>query len=233
MTSAALLVFARCTGFIFRAPGFSYPGVPPALRAALALSLTAILLHVSRTPSHLDGAPLVVAIAIEFFIGSAIGTGASVLYDGAYAAGRAVDDYVGVRAIAPSVQLVAPSGFGRVWSLAFTGTFFLLGTYRPIILAFASSFTRIPPGAPIAGHAWFVYAVELASTILRVAVEIAAPAIAAGFMVQVALGALSRTIPRFGSLTLSFPIVFGVALIASALCLSVVARNAAPALPAP
>jgi flagellar biosynthesis protein FliR len=52
-------------------------------------------------------------------------------------------------------------------------------------------------------------------------------------MVQVALGALSRTIPRFGSLTLSFPIVFGVALIASALCLAGVVRHATVLLPAP
>ncbi|HEY9084333.1 MAG TPA: flagellar biosynthetic protein FliR [Candidatus Tyrphobacter sp.] len=230
MSATALLVFARCAGFVFRAPGFSYPGVPPALRATLALFLTPAMLPAARTASHLDGAPLVAALALEFFIGSAIGTGASVLYDGAYAAGRAVDDYVGVRAIAPSVNLVAPSGFGRIWSLAFTGAFFLLGAYRPVLLAFASSFARVPPGAPIAGQTWLLYAATLATTMLHVALEIAAPAIAAGFMVQVALGALSRTIPRFGSLTLSFPIVFGVALIASALCLSIVVRYAAPLL---
>ena len=56
---------------------------------------------------------------------------AASLYDGAYAGGRAVDDYVGVKAIAPSVQLVAPSGFGRIWSLAFTGGFFLTRRLPP------------------------------------------------------------------------------------------------------
>lgn len=233
MSATALLVFARCAGFIFRAPGFSYPGVPPPLRAALAMLLTPAMLAAARAAPSLDGAPLVLAIALEFFVGSAIGTGASLLYDAAYAAGRAVDDYVGVRAIAPSVGLVAPSGFGRIWSLAFTGAFFLLGAYRPVILAFASSFARVPPGEPISEHAWLLYAAALATTMLRVCLEVAAPAIAAGFMVQVALGALSRTIPRFGSLTLSFPIVFGVALIASALCLAGVVRHATVLLPAP
>ena len=72
---------------------------------------------------------------------------ASLVYDGAYAGGRVVDDYVGVKAIAPSLQLVAPSGFGRVWSLAFTGGFFLSGAYRIALLGFAQSFERIPPGA--------------------------------------------------------------------------------------
>lgn len=233
MSATALLVFARCAGFAFRAPGFSYPGVPPALRAGLALLLALALLPASRQTVRLDGAALVAALALEFFIGSAIGTGASVLYDGAYAGGRAVDDYVGVKAIAPSVHLVAPSGFGRVWSLAFTGAFFLLGAYRPTILAFAGSFTSVPPGAPIVAHAWMAYAAALAATILRVSLEVAGPAIAAGFMVQVALGALSRTIPRFGSLTLSFPLVFGVALIASTMSLLAVVMHSVPLFPMP
>ena len=62
--------------------------------------------------------------------GAAIGMTASLLYDAAYAGGRVVDDYVCVRAIAPNLQLVAPSGFGRIWSLVFTGGFFLSGGYR-------------------------------------------------------------------------------------------------------
>lgn len=233
MNATALLIFARCAGFAFRAPGFSHPGVPPALRAGLALLLALALLPASRHAARLDGAALIAGLALEFFIGSAIGAGASVLYDGAYAGGRAVDDYVGVKAIAPNVHLVAPSGFGRVWSLAFTGAFFLLGAYRPTILAFAGSFSSVAPGAPIAGSAWMAYAGTLAATILRVALEVAGPAIAAGFMVQLALGALSRTIPRFGSLTLSFPLVFGVALIASTLSLPAIVMHSVPLLPIP
>jgi flagellar biosynthesis protein FliR len=50
---AALLVFARCVGFVFRAPGFSHPGVPPPVRAGLALAMTGALapthgVHVTR-----------------------------------------------------------------------------------------------------------------------------------------------------------------------------------------
>ena len=229
-----LLVFARCAGFTFRAPGLSHPSVPGPLRAGFAIVFAvAISSGIARTPQALDGITLALALVVEFLLGAAIGMTASLVYDGAYAGGRVVDDYVGVRAIAPSVGLVAPSGFGRIWSLAFTGAFFLLGAYRPVILAFASSFARVPPGEPISEHAWLLYAATLATTMLRVCLEVAAPAIAAGFMVQVALGALSRTIPRFGSLTLSFPIVFGVALIASALCLAGVVRHATVLLPAP
>ena len=223
---ATLLVFSRCAGFAFRAPGFSHPSVPPSLRAGLAVFLTlAIAPGVHPLRAH-DGVLMVVALATEFLLGSSIGMAASLLYDAAYAGGRAVDDYVGVKAIAPSLHLVAPSGYGRIWSLAFTGAFFLLGAYRPTIEFFAASFVRIPPGAPFDAHAWAPFAISYASTIVLVGATVAAPAIGLAFVVHVALGALSRTIPRFSGFTLSFPLVFGAALVATAVAAPVMAMQA-------
>ena len=216
MSAATLLVFARCAGFAFRAPGFSHPSVTPAVRAALAVLLTLSTAPTVRAAPLVAGA-VVPALAIEFLIGSAIGMAASLVYDGAYAGGRAVDDYVGVKSFAPSLQLVAPSGFGRVWSLAYTGGFFLTGAYRPAILAFAGGFDRLPVGAYVDAHAWSSFAGALAGTIVVVAVSVAAPAIALAFVVQISLGALSRVVPRFGSFTLTFPLTFGAAIVATAL----------------
>jgi flagellar biosynthetic protein FliR len=227
VSAAAILVFARCAGFSFRAPGLSHPSVTPALRAVFAAMLTiATLPGIRAGPLQLPTVALLAAIATEFAIGSAIGMAAALVYDGAYAGGRAVDDYVGVKAIAPSLQIVAPSGFGRMWSLAYTGGFFLSGAYRPTILGFADGFERLPPGTPIHAHAWLAYAVGLAATILLVALAAAAPAIGLSFVVQIALGALSRAVPRFGSFTLTFPLAFAAALIATAIAVPAVAISA-------
>jgi flagellar biosynthesis protein FliR len=221
------LVFARCAGFAFRAPGFSHPSVAPPVRAGLALFLTlAIAPGVNTAPDLQVGVTLAVSFITELLLGAAIGMTASVLYDGAYAGGRTVDDYAGVKAIAPSAQIVAPSGFGRVWSLAFTGAFFLLGAYRPTVWAFALSFTRLPPGTPFDAHAWMTYVTGLASTIAVVAAGVAAPAIGLAFAVQIALGALSRAVPRFGSITLAFPLAFAAALIATVCAVPLVAARA-------
>jgi len=212
----SLLVFARCAGFVFRAPGFSHPSVPAPVRAGLTAVLAmAIAPGTHQTPQSAGDTALIVALAAEFAIGSAIGMAASVLYDGAYAGGRVVDDYVGVKAIAPSLQLVAPSGFGRVWSLAFTGAFFLTGAYRLVLIAFAQSFSKLPVGTAMHWPGWAAYGASFASAIAHVAVEVAAPAVALAFVVQLALGALSRVIPRFGSFTLTFPLGFAAALTAT------------------
>ena len=215
------LVFARCAGFSFRAPGFSHPSVAPTIRAGLALFLTLAVLP-AVVPAHdaPDGFGAVIAIAMEFVLGSTIGMAASLVYDAAYAGGRAVDDYVGVKAIAPSLEIVAPSGFGRIWSLAYTGSFFLTGAYRITIASFASSFARVPPGTPFDAHAALSYVVSLASTVAIVGLTVAGPAIALAFVVQAALGAISRAVPRFGSITLAFPLAFAAALIATLLCVS-------------
>jgi flagellar biosynthetic protein FliR len=225
-----LLVFARCAGFVFRAPGFSHPSVPAPLRAGFALALAAVIASgIERTPERIGGAALVPALLAELLIGGAIGMTASLIYDAAYAGGRVVDDYVGVKALAPSLQLVAASGFGRVWSLAFTGGFFLSGAYRGVLLGFDASFARIPIGATLHGEGWGAYTAAFASTIVLVALQVAAPAVALAFVVQIALGALSRVIPRFGSFTLAFPLAFAAALVATAIAVPVVARH----LPAP
>jgi flagellar biosynthetic protein FliR len=222
-----MLTFARCAGFAARAPGLSHPSVPSSARVVSALALT---LAVAPGVTHLrgpDGPTLAIAMVGEALLGAAIGAFGSLLYDGAYAGGRIVDDYAGVRAIAPGASMVAPSGFGRIWSLAFTAGFFLLGAYRIVIPAFASSFALVPPGGAVSRDALFAYAIALPETIVLVALAVAGPAIALAFVVQIALAALARTIPRFGTVTLASPFVFAAAILATAIAVPVLESAAA------
>jgi flagellar biosynthetic protein FliR len=212
MTQTALLVLARSAGMVFRAPGFSHPSVPPPVRAGLALALAlAIAPHV-RVRSF-DGVHFAFALAGETLLGAAIGTGASLLYDAAYYAGRLVDDYVGVRASVPTANVTSAQAFGRLWSSVFLAGFFLLDGYVPVVDAFAASFTRIPPGALVARDAWLPFAFALPATIVRGALAIAAPAVAVVLTAQIALAAVARVVPRFASFSLAFPIVFAAALV--------------------
>lgn len=216
MTQTGLLVFARCVGFVFRAPGLSHPAVPPPVRAGIALVLAIAVAPAAHVAVAIPGATFALALVSECGIGAAIGFAASILYDGAYAGGRAVDDYVGIRASVPNAQVYAPSGFGRVWSLVFTAGFFLLGGYRVVILTFAQTFDRLPPATLLSPHALAAFAIALPQSIVEAALLVAAPAMALVFVAQCSLGALTRVIPRFTAFTLSFPIVFAMALLATA-----------------
>lgn len=234
MSVAAALVFARCAGFAFRAPGFSHPSVPPAVRAGLALVLTIGIVPGVRVAQVTSGMAFAFALAAEVATGAAIGFGASVLYDGAYAAGRALDDYAGIRGSIPSAGIAAGAGFGRIWSIVFLTAFFLLDGYRALILVFADDFARLPPGALLQPAALSTFALAVPALILKAAIAIAGPAIALVFLVQFGLGALSRVIPRFASFTLSFPVVFGVALIVTMVMMPVLLNaGARPWMPGP
>ena len=228
MSAAALLVFARCAGFVFRAPGLSHPAVPAPVRAGLALVLAMAVLPVVPAAAP-GGVALVAAVALELAIGAAIGIAASILYDGAYAGGRALDDYVGIRGSVPNAQVYAASGFGRIWSLVFTAGFFLLGGYRIAILAFAHTFEVFPAGRAPDVRELYAYAVMLPAGIVEAALLVAGPAIALVFVAQCALGSLARVTPRFAGFTLTFPVMFGAALLATIATIPVLfARSAVP-----
>jgi len=212
MTQTLLLVFARGAGMVFRAPGFSHPSVPPVVRVALALALACAVAPAVR-PANFDGVGLGLAVAGEVLLGAAIGTGASLLYDGAYYAGRTIDDYVGVRGSVPNANVTSAQAFGRLWSSVFLAGFFLLDGYVPVVRAFAGSFEPVPPGGAVTAAAWAAFAVALPVTIVRAALLIAAPALAVALTVQVGLAAVARVVPRLASFSLAFPVVFAAAIV--------------------
>ena len=209
-----MLVLARCTGFVFRAPGFSHPAVPTTARAALAFVFSSLL--VTNAPhAHVGPGALPFAVASELALGAAIGTAASLLYDGAYAGGRALDDYVGIRGSVPSANVAAGAGFGRLWSLAFATGFFVLGGDRVTLAVFAETYRALPPGALVGAADLATFALTLPSTLLRAALFVAGPAIVLALTVQLALGAISRVVPRFSTFPLSFGLVLGAAIVAT------------------
>lgn len=215
MTQAYALVFARCAGFVFRAPGFSHAAVPPIVRVGLALALALGLAPTVHGPGILATPSFVMALALEVAIGALIGLAASVLYDGISAGARALDDYVGIQ---DSVRLAANASgdaFSKIWTITFVAAFFVFGGYQLLILVFASGFQSLPPGTLLRPGHLMDLAISLPTLAIRAALVVAGPGILLGFLAQLALGAVARVIPRFSSFTLTFPIVFGIVLLAT------------------
>ncbi len=215
MNDGDWLVFARCAGFVFRAPGFSHPAVPPPLRAGFAYALSLACARSFAPSARVASGAFVADCASELLLGAAIGTAASMLYDGAYAGGRALDDYVGIRASVPSADVAAGAGFGRLWSLAFTTAFFVFGGDRVALAAFCDTFVRLPPGALVETAGLQTFAIALPTVLLRAATFIVGPAFVLALVAQVTLAIVARLVPRFSTFTLAFPIVFACAVLAT------------------
>ena len=219
MNESDLLVFARCAGFAFRAPGFAHPNVPRPVRAGFAAVLAYALAPGSRRPLSLSPAALALALATESAIGASIGMAAAMLYDAAYAGGRTLDDYAGIRGSVPAAGVLPGSAFGRLWSLTFTAGFFLLGGVELTIAAFAHGLIALPPGAALSSEAFAAFALRYPVTLTATAAAVAGPAVALAFLTQIALGSVARVVPRFATFALSFAAVFAMALLATLLAL--------------
>ncbi len=223
MTQTMLLVFARAAGLASRAPAFSHPAVPAVVRTGFALALALAVAPYVVPVRALDLVAFTLALAGEFVVGAAIGFGASLLYDGAYYAGRTIDDYLGVRGSVPGANVTSAQAFGRLWSSAFLIAFVLLDGWVPVVRAFAGSFDHVAAGAFVGGVAWERFALALPATILRAAFVVAAPAVAVAASLQLVLAAVARIVPRFSSFTLAFPVTFAAAVLVTLATLPLVA----------
>ena len=215
MTQAYALVFARCAGFVFRAPGFSHPAVPPLVRVGLALVLAMGLAPAAHAPSALAAHSFVLALVLEVALGALLGLAGSVLYDGISSGARALDDYVGIQDSARLAASSSGDAFSQLWTITFVAAFFIFGGYQLLIAVFASGFTSLPPGSLLQPGHLMDLAVSLPTLAIRAALIVAGPGILLGFLAQLALGAVARVIPRFSNFTLTFPVVFGIVLLAT------------------
>ncbi|MGH7708653.1 MAG: flagellar biosynthetic protein FliR [Vulcanimicrobiaceae bacterium] len=228
MTQLGALVFARCIGFVARAPGFSHPSVPIPLRAALAFVLALALVPTLRGNERFAGASFLAALLFELLVGAAIGFGASLLYEGAAAGGRVLDDYVGIQVANPTATAGSGQSFQQLWGLGFIAAFFVFNGYQFIVLALADSLKGIPPGA-LAIHGLGSFALGVPVLVMRAAVLVAGPALVLGLVANLGLGAVSRIIPRFNNFVLTFPVVFSVVLLATLVLLTpVLSQGAKP-----
>jgi flagellar biosynthesis protein FliR len=225
VTPLAALVFARCAGFVARAPGFSHPSVPVPVRAGIAFVLALGLVPALDANAAGGSLPFVAALLFEFLLGAAIGFGSSILYEGAAAGGRMLDEYVGIQIANPMAVAGNGQTFQQLWGLSFIAAFFVLDGYQLVLLALGDSLHTLPPGSALQLDGLHHYALALPVLIVRAAVLVAGPALALGLVANLGLGAISRIIPRFSNFTLTFPVVFAAVLLATLVTLPVVIRQ--------
>lgn len=214
MTATLWLVFARAIGFFARAPGFARLGVPPVLRAGFAFALALAIAPSLPNGMKADGTAFVIALAGEVVAGTTLGIAATLVAEAVAAAGRLLDDFIGLRASVPGIA-VAPAGLGGLWTLVFTTAFFTLGGCDALVAAFARSFSVLPLGAALDGELLRRSSIGFAISFVRLAFELATPGLCIALCVHAGLAALARVVPRFAHLSLAYPAAYAGVLLAA------------------
>ena len=226
MTATLLAIFARALGYFVRAPGFSRTNVPPAVRVLFAFMLAiGMLPGVGRMREH-SATAFAALVAGEALTGAVFGFGATLVFEAFAAAGRMLDDLVGLRASIPGVG-IAPVGFGGLWLLVFVAAYFALGGIDALVVTFAKTFDAVPLGTAVDAQTLRAAGFEYLPRFARLSLQLAAPAMCVTLCVHAGLAVLTRVIPRFGHLSLAYPAAYAVAMLVAFVSLAGV-RELAP-----
>lgn len=199
-TQKFILVFFRVVSMIWLLPLFQSVTISSVYKAGLSL-LIAFLLFGSVTIPDMGGDPflLLIAIAKEVFIGFSMGFLVRVLFGMVSAAGEMVSMQSGLsfaRSMDPAQQ-VQTSVVEQFQGLLAIMIFLGIDGHHIFLKGLAESLKQVPPGGAFtAKPALFGYMITAVGKLFGASMKICAPVVVTLFLVELALGILSRLVPQ-------------------------------------
>lgn len=205
-----MVVFARVGVLMMLMPALGERFVPARVRLALAVFLTLAMMPIVRPllPAQaLQGNAVFTTLFLELAIGLMIGLCARIVIASLQTAGNFVSQALGLG----FAETVDPSQGGQAAALGnlltMLGVTLLFATdgHHMVIAAIGGSYTALPPGAaPPTGDAAML-ALGTMGKGFSIAVQIAAPFIVFGVIINLGLGVLSRLMPALQVFFLGMP----------------------------
>ncbi len=222
-----LLILARVSPLMITAPIWGSQLVPGQVRVFIAVLITGLLLPVVRGPLPADLTysvyPLLFAVSLELLLGFLLAYIALLLFAAAQFGGQLVDIQIGfglANVIDPmtSAQVTL---IGQLHYLAALLVFLLLDGHHLLLRGLAETFNVAPLGRPLPSELPLLLVVKRGGRLMfLLAAQIAAPALTAIFMTNVALGLTSRMLPQMNIFLVGLPLNIFVGLLALAASLS-------------
>jgi len=205
--SAMVLVGVRLSGLMVFAPIFSSGAVSMRVKAAFLLALSALLAPVvAAFPSaraELGAGP----IAGELAVGLVFGFLLSMVEEMLSFAGQVLGfqfSFSLVNLLDPNSSIQTPL-LGQMFSLLGTLTLIAAGLDRTLLAALLRTFRAAPVGGVAVGARAGLAIVGMAGGIFAAALQLAAPALAATLLVEVAVALLGKLSPQLPVLAITVP----------------------------
>jgi flagellar biosynthetic protein FliR len=219
---ATVLGSLRAFGLLLGLPSLGANGIPPIIRAALALLLGGLLAGAAPRagiPSAGGWAALILAAVHELLLGLAMGLVVRSVLSIAELMGRLIAGEIGLSA-APGFNAPVPSQEPLPAFVGLFGSllFFTLHAHEGVLAAFARSFELAPAGAGGFSPAAGATLVTAVARLLELAVRMAAPFIALNFVVTLGFSILGRAVPKMNVFIVSYALrsMLGLLLLAGA-----------------
>ncbi|HSG99428.1 MAG TPA: flagellar biosynthetic protein FliR [candidate division Zixibacteria bacterium] len=221
-----MLVNFRLGGALLMAPIMGRATIPPLVKIGLALTI-ALLLMPAIAASPLPNIPSLIDLAAlgvkELLVGVIIGLVIKLMFYAAQAAGSILGFQSGLaiaNIVDPGTQIES-NIIGEFWFLITTVVFLALDGHHLVLTGLADSFQLIPLGGAVFGVNAGEMLMRLSGVLFTMALKLAAPILLTVFLVDVALGALARTMPQMNIFVIGIPVKIAVTLLMMAATLPV------------
>jgi flagellar biosynthetic protein FliR len=220
-----LLVMFRVLGLAISAPIFSSAVIPRRAKALLAVAtaMMAFPLVQPTLPADLTLPQVLAGVVGEMMVGLAIGYGLSMVFSAAQLAGSMIDQQAGMalgHVLNPALESNS-TVMGQLLFFVVMAIFLAMNGHVAVVRSILESFGHVPPLAFRATPSVTHLMVGLLTSSFVLAIRIGGPALTALFLVTLAKGFLSRTIPQLNVLAVGFSITSMVALVMTAVSLTV------------
>lgn len=220
-----VFITARLIGLGFTAPLWSMPTFPRGARAAVIVVLALLLLPATPETTLPDGIlDIPVPLALELIIGMSIGLTAAVIIQGVAYAGDVLSLQTGLSlGAALSGGDVPGAGLGQMKSVAALLIYVILGGHLVLLQGLAQSLRVLPPGGAVNTEVGGATAAAVVGVVFSSAARVAAPAMVALLLANIALAILTRAVPQLNAIMVSFPVTIGLGLVMIGASLPIVA----------
>lgn len=215
--TAFFLVLARITPMFLLAPLFSSKMLPLRVRGIVAVALSIGMTPIAFHGQHIPGQPLPVAgLVIQgLLVGLAFAFSVGVVFAAVEGAGHLLDNQSGFSFGATVDPINGNQGgvLASLYGLVGTIMFIAIGGDGWALRGLARTFAFVPLTRGPHLTSITVAAEQAFSSIFVSAIEVAAPALLALLITDVAFGMVSRVVPQLNVFGVGFPVKVGVAML--------------------
>jgi len=210
-----LLTLFRISIVLFLLPFFGGDSIPKTVKAAIVLVMSAALWPKLSFPGEMfpgTGTGIILMILGEVILGLILGLLVNFLFGAVQFGGQIIGFQMGFA----MVNVVDPiTGTSNAVTAHFLYmctmlTFLVLNGHLALINAMGMSFEHIPPGGLLLNPEIATHIFKFSNLMFTLAINIAAPVMAALFLVDLALALIGRAAPQMHVLVLGFPIKISV-----------------------
>ncbi len=208
----ALLLFLRVSGLVWPSPIFGRRTVPSLVKIIFICSLSFIFLLTFPAPE--DG--IVYGTVLEYILvcvkellfGLAMGFVTTFFFNLVYSAGQIMDMQIGFGIV--SVYDIQNNSqvpvMGNILNIVLVIVFFCVNGHLKLIAILHATFSKIPIGHVMLSVDFVTVMLEVFSLTFVLAIMVAMPILAAGIILEVAMGVLIRSVPQMNMFVVGIPV---------------------------